>query len=30
LQDQPVISFDPRSMWENMSWPARLVHRRHD
>src|SRR6202171_2971106 len=25
LQDQPVISFDPRSMWENMSWPARLV-----
>ncbi len=23
--DQPVISFDPRSMWENMSWPARLV-----
>src|SRR6202045_727619 len=25
LQDQPVISFDPRSVWENMSWPARLV-----
>jgi len=26
LQDQPVISFDPRSMWENMSWPARLAN----
>src|ERR1700720_984928 len=25
LQDQPVISFDPRSMWENMAWPARIV-----
>src|SRR5579863_9594522 len=24
LQDQPV-SFDPRSMWEAMGWPARIV-----
>src|SRR3984893_8719840 len=21
----PAVSFDPRSMWGNMSWPARLV-----
>src|ERR1700675_624642 len=25
LQDQPVISFDVRSMWENMGWMARIV-----